>query len=75
VMGLLAPVKGRRWLRALRTAAKAWGIIQECRALRTGKVSGHFGHVMEESCERNSDSGDQPGGLPVAASAPGAGDD
>jgi glycosyltransferase involved in cell wall biosynthesis len=33
VMGLLAPFKGRRWLWALRAAAKAWGVIQECREM------------------------------------------
>jgi hypothetical protein len=40
VMGLLSPCKGRQWLRALRTGAKAWGIIQEFRGSEPAEVCG-----------------------------------
>jgi hypothetical protein len=64
MMGLLSPCKGRRWLRALRAGAKAWGIIQEWRG------SGPVG-----VCAREVGPDAQPTPVSAAANARWEGDD
>jgi glycosyltransferase involved in cell wall biosynthesis len=46
-MALFAPLKGRRWLEALRSAAKAWGILQEWRAQTATADSGVQGTLEQ----------------------------